>query len=274
MYFGEHGPCRVPSTRMRRRSALPVFVNRSTRNLIHCRVVSVQMEIGVSKEYIRKLPLFKWFSGEGIERLVEALSIIELPRYSVIHIQDDYSDGAYIVRKGLVKTTKLLPSGKECTLDLFFPGEPFGLRALFGPSSRPSNALTIEPSILLFLPQKELGTLGADLVNLRNNVFQIVDEHLRSLENRFSDLAHRSLRERLAMLLVMLSSRLGRKNGDQPVLPLSQWELANLIGSTRESVSVTLNHFKREGLISLKRRHVRIEKIEGLLSIAEIHHAG
>lgn len=234
----------------------------------------MHMETGVSKEYIRSLPLFKWFSGDGIDLILESISIIELPRYSVIHLQDDYSNGSYIVLKGLVKTTKLLRSGKECTLDLFFPGESFGLRALFGPNRRPSNALTIEHSRLIFLPQKELGRLGPDLVNLRNNVFQIVDERLRTLEDRFSDLAHKSLRERLAMLLVTLSSRLGRENGKNPVLPLSQWELANLIGSTRESVSVTLNLFKREGLIALRRRHVRIEDMVALQSIAELHNAG
>jgi CRP/FNR family transcriptional regulator len=101
-----------------------------------------------------------------------------------------------------------------------------------------------------------------------------MDERLRKLEDRFSDLANMSLSERLAALLVKLSSRKTLEDNQKMVLPLSQWEIANLIGSTRESVSTALNHFKREGFLSLKRRHIQIEDIDALLEIAELQYNG
>ena len=228
-------------------------------------------EIG---EFVRGLKLFKFFSDEGFSQLINSFASIELPRYSIIFLQGDSATGSYVVHEGLVKSTKLLHSGEECTLELFFPGETFGLRAMFGPNTRPSNAVTLEPSELLFLPQKEIELRTEDLNHLRINAFAILDERLRKLEDRFGDLANRSLIERLASLLVKLSSRKPLSAGQKPVLPLSQWEIANLIGSTRESVSTTLNHFKRKGFLSLRRRQIQIETIEALREIADLYHNG
>lgn len=222
------------------------------------------------REHIRRLPLFSGFSSHGIEHIAGTIGIVDLPAYTVIYVQDDYTDGAYIVHRGLVKTTKLLPSGKEYTLELFFPGDAFGLRGLFGPNRRSSNALTIEPSTLFVLPERAIAQLGSDQTSLRTNVFDIMENRLRTLEDKVSALAHRPLRERLANLLVSLAGRLSSGESTKPVLPLSQWELANLVGSTRESVSTVLNQFKNEGILSLKRRFVRIEDTGALLEIAEL----
>jgi CRP/FNR family transcriptional regulator len=222
------------------------------------------------REYLRHIPLFRGISAHGIAWLADTTNVIDLPGYTVIYLQDDFTDGAYIVQRGLVKTTKLLASGKEYTLELFFPGEAFGLRGLFGPNKRSSNALTIEPSTLFVFPERATTPLGPDLASLRINVFDIMEDRLRKLEDRVSDLAHRSLRERLANLLVTLSARLSPADGSKPALPLSQSELANLVGSTRESVSTVLNQFKKEGILSLKRRSLRIDNIGALLEIAEL----
>jgi CRP/FNR family transcriptional regulator len=222
------------------------------------------------KENFQQIPLFRGLSERGIARLLDTMNVIDLPGYAVIYLQDDFTDGAHIVRKGLVKTTKLLPSGKEYTLELFFRGEAFGLRGLFGPDRRSSNAFTIEPSSLFVLPERVIAPLGPDLARLRVNVFDLMEDRLRKLEDRVSDLAHRPLRERLANLLITLSRRLSPGDGSKPVLPLSQGELANLVGSTRESVSTLLNQFRKEGILFLKRRCLRIEDLDALLEIAEV----
>jgi CRP/FNR family cyclic AMP-dependent transcriptional regulator len=223
---------------------------------------------GINASFLRSINLFDGFSGEGIRLILDSLTIIKYQRYSVIYMQDEVTRGAFLVKKGLVKTTKLLHTGEECTLELFFPGEAFGLRALFGPGKQPSNALTIDPSNLLFLPYKILDSLGPDLLLLKSNIFHIMDERLRKLEERFSDLAYRSLPERLAALLLKLISRNAFETKTKPMLPLSQGEIASLIGSTRESVSTTLNHFKREGLLSLNRRKIQLEDINALRKTA------
>jgi CRP-like cAMP-binding protein len=86
------------------------------------------------KGFLKRVPLFKKFSDDGISTLISSFITIQLPRYAIIYLQNDSTDGSYIVKSGLVKTTKLLHSGEECTLELFFPGETFGMRALFGPN--------------------------------------------------------------------------------------------------------------------------------------------
>jgi len=222
---------------------------------------------------LRKTSLFEGFSEEGIEIVLNSLTVMKYQRHSVIYIQDEITRGAYLVKKGLVKTTKLLQSGEECTLELFFPGEAFGLRAFFGPGKQPSNALTIDPASLLFLSHQILDSLGPDLLTLKTNIFHIMDERLRKLEDRFSDLAYRSLNERLAALLVKLISRSALETNKNLMLPLSQEEIASLIGSTRESVSTVLNHFKREGLLSLKRRKIQIEDVNALRKTAGIRNS-
>jgi len=223
--------------------------------------------------FIGRTPLFNGFSDKGTTIILDSLTVSEYQRHSVIYLQNESTRGAFLVRNGLVKTTKLLQSGEECTLELFFPGEAFGLRAFFGPSKQPSNALTIDPSKLFFLPYKILDSLGPDLIKLKTNIFHIMDERLRKLEDRFSDLAYKSLKERLAALLVKLISRNTLRADSNRVLPLSQGEIAYLVGSTRESVSVTLNHFKREGLLSLKRRQIQLEDIEALRETAGLHNS-
>jgi len=221
---------------------------------------------------MKKVPLFTGFSDKGISNIFDSLTVTRHPRYSVIYLQDEITRGAYLVKSGLVKTTKLLQSGEECTLELFFPGEAFGLRAIFGPNKQPSNAFTLDPSNLFFLPYKILDSLGPDFITLKTNIFHIMDERLRKLEDRFSDLAYKSLNERLAALLLKLISRNTLETNRNLVLPLSQGEIANLVGSTRESVSTTLNQFKREGLLSLKRRQIKLEDIDALREIAGLQH--
>jgi CRP/FNR family cyclic AMP-dependent transcriptional regulator len=222
----------------------------------------------INAAFLRTISLLEGFSEDGFNIILDSLTIIRYQRQSVIYFQDEITRGAFLVKKGLVKTTKLLHTGEECTLELFFPGEAFGLRAFFGPGKQPSNALTIDPSSLFFLPYKILDSLGPDLLTLRTNIFHIMDERLRKLEDRFSDLAYRSLNERLAALLVKLISRNALETNKKPVLPLSQGEIASLVGSTRESVSTVLNHFKRKGLLSLKRRKIQVEDVNALRKTA------
>jgi len=197
-----------------------------------------------------------------------------VPRGTFVYRPGDPADPLYMVEEGLVKVSVSSPSGRDLTVGLYGPGEVFGEEAVLEDGRRVAFATALEPCLLVALPRARLHQLlardqeiGAYLTRL---LAARVKESIRQLES----IAWNPVPSRLAGALLHLAARNGAPDGagTRVTLRMTHQELANLIGSTRETTTATLNDFRRRGLINVVRRHIVLLKPDLLSALAIGHH--
>ncbi len=220
--------------------------------------------------YLRKIPLLSDIGAETMQRLVKAVELREIRRRQVVYLPGDPGDAIYFVNGGRLKISKVTRDGKELTLAYRVPGEIFGELCLIegGPREEMAEAMenalisVIERPLFEHILQKE-GPIGARLV-------KVVAQRRREVENKIEQLIFKDVNAKLAELLLRLGDEYGIEDsrGTLVSLKITHQEMANLIGSTRETVSLTLSQFKRRGFIHTDGRKVILADRDGLRALA------
>lgn len=210
--------------------------------------------------FLKRCPLFEHLSTDECRRL-EAHSRSRLfPRRSVIYFPDEPGESVLLLTRGRVKIMALTPDGREMIFTFIEPGELFGELAVLDPAPRSEHAEAVEDSCVLAIPREELLWLMGQRPDIALSITKLIGLRLRRIENRLKNLLFRSVRERtVAMLLELLGSH-GRTAGErwEIDLRLSHQEFANLIGATRETITMTLGQLQKEGLIVVNRRRITV----------------
>jgi CRP/FNR family transcriptional regulator, cyclic AMP receptor protein len=194
-----------------------------------------------------------------------------LTRGELVFKAGSAGDYVYFLESGRVKIYHLSPSGKEILLWFCIPGEIFGLAEVCHGGGRQVYAETCEPSQVLSVRQddfqKFLAThpLAALLVN------DVLACRLRNLGNIIQSLVASDVNERVTQLIVRLAATHGQKNqnGDTAIdIRLTHQEMANMIGTTRQSVTSALNRLRRQGVLEFDTNHHILVHSETLLTQA------
>lgn len=222
-------------------------------------------------QLLAKVPMFEHLAEEELEHLSGLLQARRYPRGEVIFHQGDVGTALFIIRKGQVAIRLSSPDGKEVTLAMLERGDFFGELALLDGEPRSTDAVAREETELLSLqresfhrflessPQVALGLL-ASLSRLVRRVTQLVH-----------DATFLDARTRLIRVLLELARSQGEPSADGVVITqkLTQVELANLCGLTRESTNKWLRFFVREGLLSYEGGQITLVHPEQLLKQSE-----
>ncbi len=187
-----------------------------------------------------------------------------------IYLAGDHSDSLYFLKQGRVKISRIDESGKEFTLTLLEPGEIFGELGLFDDSPRETTAVALEDSIICMMRRQDFEQYANQKPELSLKLNKLMGLRLRQIENRIEELLFRDVPSRLARLLLRLVDQHPRltKQGTRINIKLSQQELANLIGATREMTSTVLNDFKKQGTIRIESKYIYIMNRSQLQKIA------
>ncbi len=177
----------------------------------------------------------------------------------------------YLLESGSVRIYRVSRDGDEATLGYIAPGEVFCELAGFGDFPRESFAAAVGPSIVWKIPVDIFRALVSARPRLTMAVTRQVGERLKSVELRVESLVFRDVRSRLALLLLELEKDFGKREAEQRVLdlPLTQSELASLVGASRQSVNAALGELQRDGLISREGRRLRLVEPERLRALGE-----
>lgn len=216
---------------------------------------------------IESLALFEGLSGKDQEELARIADGKTFRRGETIFLEGEEGAGFYVVLSGRVKIYKVSPEGKEQTLHLFDPGEPFGEVALFAGTRFPANAQTLEASRVLFFPRDAFAGLIRAQPSVAMNMLALLSMRLRRFTVLIEDLSLKEVPGRLAAYLLYLSHREG--GGDALALDITKAQLASLLGTIPETLSRILGRLSREGLIEATGRTIRILDREGLEALAE-----
>lgn len=219
---------------------------------------------------LRKAPLFAEASADGLGSLVLGARLETFRARQVIYLPGDRSYGVHVLAQGRVKVSKVTRDGKELTLAYRSGGEFFGETCLLGGEPREEMVESMEPSLTVEVERTAFESLLGREPALCSQFARTLIARRREIEAKVEQLVFKDVGSKLAELLLRLGSEHGIENKRGLVLgvKITHQEMANLIGSTRETVSLTLSQFKRKGLIATEGRRVILADTEALRSLA------
>lgn len=158
----------------------------------------------------------------------------------------------YLVREGRVRILKQSSSGKEFTIAFFGPGEMFGGVAAFEDKPYPASAQAVTKTRVLGIRREEFLAFLTNRPAVALKIINVLGERLREAHERLRDLAAEKAEQRLAKILLMLSSKIG------PSLPFTRQEIADMAGTTTETAIRVLSRLKDGGIIRSARGKIVI----------------
>jgi len=216
--------------------------------------------------YLRKIPFFEGLDGDPLQRLLGTIELKEIPRRQVIYLPGDLAESVYVIVGGRVKTSKVTRDGKELTLAYRGAGQLFGELCVVDPGPRNDMAEAMKNVIILEFPRELFKALLLGDPTLCFRFAQILGERRQQVESKMEHLVFRDVQAKLAALVVELAEEYGSETdvGIQLGIKITHQEMANLIGSTRETISLTLAHFRKQGLLELDGRTIIVQDLDGL----------
>jgi len=204
--------------------------------------------------YINTNKLFTSLSEEKRAKMASMLHPVNIKKKSFIYSMGDSAEKIYILKEGRIKITRLTEEGKELTMDILEPGDIFGELAIAGESERETSAEALEDSFICAMAKNDFETFIAENPGVSLGITKWFGSRLREIESRLENLIFHDVRSRLLSLFSDLGEKYGEQTpaGTKITLHLSHQEIANLIGATRETVTLELNNLRRDGKLVLE----------------------
>ena len=216
---------------------------------------------GGSGGSLAALPLFRDLTDDELESLLGSSSSLRADRHQVVYCEGETVGHLYVVENGSFKLVRHSPEGKELIVSLVPEGDWFGAAA--EPIESLSLAQALEDSTCLVVPATVIRrTLSKNPAFAVRLLSQGAERHGR-VETVAARLAFETVPQRLAHVLLDASD----PETGALAFPLNQTEIANLIGSSRETVCSLLNGFRRSGLLDIERGKIRLRDREGLSAV-------
>ncbi|HST72208.1 MAG TPA: Crp/Fnr family transcriptional regulator [Kocuria rosea] len=217
-------------------------------------------------DVLRRAPLFASLDDQAFAALTEELTEVELSRGSTLFHEGDPGDQLYFIISGKIKLGRTAPDGRESLVAIMGPGELFGEMALFDPSPRSTSATAVSETRLAGLKHENLKKVIERSPDVSAQLLQALARRLRRTNESLADLVFSDVPGRVAKALLDLADRFGRPATDGILVAheLTQEELAQLVGASRETVNKALAEFVQRGWIRLEARAVVILDLQRL----------
>lgn len=214
---------------------------------------------------LRQSDLFESFNAVELGRLLGILEELELPKHHVIFSPGAPSEAIYFIEKGRVRLTRLSPEGKTVILALLGPGELIG-EAAWETGEHDSYAETLEESRIYQIGREAFQNFIRENPEFGLRLIQILGIRLKQAQARIEDLVFRQVPSRVARLLLSLAETHGKvtPNGIRVEFPLTHQEIADLVGSSRVTVTQILNKFRSSQWIEIESKRVTIHNLNAL----------
>ncbi len=189
---------------------------------------------------------------------------------SIIYREGSRLTGFYCVTKGIVKLFKTGVDGKEQILRFAKKGEIIAYRSLLSQELACNTSKVIDEAVLCHIPYQTLLYLIQNNWEFSHHMLQIVCHELREANDYITDIAQKTVRERLAEVLLLLKESFDLDYSNTLQISLTREELANTVGTATESVIRLLSEFKQDNLIELQGRKIKLLDIPALTRVANL----
>ncbi len=217
-------------------------------------------------EVVRQAPLFAALDDESAAALMSTMAQVELSRGQVLFREGDPGDRLYVIAEGKIKLGRTSGDGRENLLAILGPGEMFGELSLFDPGPRNATATAVADTHLIGLGNEDLTTWLTGRPDVARHLLRALARRLRRTNDYLADLVFSDVPGRVAKALLDLSERFGQPTDDglRVAHDLTQEELAQLVGASRETVNKALADFASRSWLRLEARAVVLLDIERL----------
>ena len=217
-------------------------------------------------DVVRQAPLFAALDQEAADALRATMTRVELDRSAVLFHEGDIGDRLYVIVDGKVKLGRASGDGRENLLAILGPGEMFGELSLFDPGPRNATVTAVADTTLIGLGNEDLTAWLSGRPDVARQLLRALARRLRRTNENLADLVFSDVPGRVAKALLDLSERFGRptEDGLRVAHDLTQEELAQLVGASRETVNKALADFASRGWLRLEARAVVLMDIERL----------
>ncbi len=211
-------------------------------------------------EVVRNATLFAGLDDESTSALLKFMKPRNLRRGTVLFREGDSGNELYIVSTGKLKVGRESPDGRENLLSVVGPGEMIGELTLFDPGTRSTTVTAVSQTELLSLEHNDLMTWLEERPQAAMNLLRALAQRLRRTNDTVGDLVFSDVPGRVAKALLDLAQRFGKQGPDGTLVAhdLTQEELAQLVGASRETVNKALADFAARGWLRLEARAVVI----------------
>ena len=211
-------------------------------------------------DVLMQAPLFSALDPEAAAALRAASSQVRLAKGQILFHEGDQGDRLYVVEEGKVKLGTTSSDGRETLLAVVGPGEMIGELSLFDPGPRTATATALTDTVVRGLGHTALRPWLAGRPEVAEPLLRALARRLRRTNEAMSDLVFSDVPGRVAKALIDLGERFGEPSpaGLQVTHDMTQEELAQLVGASRETVNKALADFAHRGWIKLESRSVTI----------------
>ena len=214
------------------------------------------------RELLRTVPIFSELGPADLDKLVRLAARKRYPKDGVVFFENEAGDTLFMVADGRIKVTILGDDGREVILSVLGVGDFFGDMSLLDNEPRSATAIAAEDSELLSLSRADFEGLMKENPGIMSTLIRVLTSRLRHANHQISTLALLDVYGRVARVIVDLARDDGRRLKDGRIAfqrPTHQ-EIANRIGTTRETVTRMLKDLQRQGMIKVSGKEIVVEQ--------------
>jgi len=213
------------------------------------------------REVLRTVPIFSELSDEDIASLAHLALRKRYPKDTVVFFENEEGDFFFTILEGRIKVTILGDDGREVILSVLGPGDFFGEMALLDNEPRSATAIAVEESELLSLHRTDFQSVLNENKSITSALIRVLSARLRRANHQISTLALLDVYGRVARVIVDMAREEGKRLRDGRIAfrRATHQEIANRIGTTRETVTRMLKDLERQGLIHVEGKEIVVQ---------------
>lgn len=208
--------------------------------------------------------IFRHLTRDESDKLTFIKETRNYRKGAVLYREGSRISGFYCISRGIIKVFKTGPDGKEQIIRFAKPGDIIAYRSVLSSEPACTTAKVLEDSTVCFIPSDILPRLVKSDPDFALELVKLICEELGEANSYITDIAQKTVRERLAEVLLKLSDDFGLDDNKHLRISLTREELANIVGTATESVIRLLSEFKSDRLVELNGRKIKILDRKGL----------
>ncbi|QPK79328.1 Crp/Fnr family transcriptional regulator [Corynebacterium lizhenjunii] len=218
------------------------------------------------QDILSRAGIFQGVDPVAVQNLIEQMETVRFPRGATIFEEGEPGDRLYIITSGKIKLARHAPDGRENLLTVMGPSDMFGELSIFDPGPRTSSAVCVTEVHAATMNSEMLKQWVADHPAIAQQLLRVLARRLRRTNANLADLIFTDVPGRVAKTLLQLANRFGSQEGGALRVnhDLTQEEIAQLVGASRETVNKALATFAHRGWIRLEGKSVLIVDTEHL----------
>jgi CRP/FNR family cyclic AMP-dependent transcriptional regulator len=223
------------------------------------------MTMDEKRDYLSDIELFRDLSPRDMGELERVTTLTHVPRGRVFYRPEDPGEQLFLMRQGRMQLYRISPEGKKLVIATLGAGALFGEMVLLGPQMHNTFAEAMEDCSIMVMSRADLERLMLNDPMIGRRILALTRKRLSDAEARLEDMAFKGIPARLASLLL----RLAAEQGGETITGLTHQDLAETIGTYRETATQVLNDLKADGLIEIGRKRITIRDVARLQAIAD-----